>query len=187
MVRERAYSDEERRLEQEERRPESRWPYEPDWERRRWEMAKGSAEREYGEPGQADYGPGRRPAPGWMQPGPYRGRGPKGYTRNDETIREDISERLMEHGQIDASEIEVEVREGVVLLRGYVNSRYAKRAAEDIAESVPGVKDVQNQLRVAEYRQSMGMGAASASAGREEERVRREPAEAKEEGVGPRG
>lgn len=44
------------------------------------------------------------------QRGPHAGRGPKGYQRSDERIREDVCDRLTEHPAIDASEIEVEVK-----------------------------------------------------------------------------
>ena len=49
---------------------------------------------------------------------------------------------------LDASEIVVEVIDGEVTLSGSVMSRDQKRLAEDVAESVSGVKDVTNQLRV---------------------------------------
>jgi len=80
--------------------------------------------------------------------GQFAGRGPKGYTRSDERIREDVSDKLMEHPDLDASEIEVRVAQGEVTLAGSVDSRWAKRLAEDIAESCTGVRDVMNQLRV---------------------------------------
>ena len=85
---------------------------------------------------------------GWRSAGSYAGRGPKGYRRSDERIREDVCERLTENWEIDASEIEVNVNNGEVTLMGTVNQRQAKHLAEDIAESVSGVKDVHNQLRV---------------------------------------
>ncbi len=47
----------------------------------------------------------------------HRGKGPKGYTRSDERIREDVNERLTDDGMIDASEIEVDVKNGEVLLK----------------------------------------------------------------------
>ncbi len=78
----------------------------------------------------------------------YRGRGPKNYQRSDERIREDVCERLTMDHDIDASELEVDVQGGVVTLNGSVNERHAKRLAEDIADSVRGVKDVQNNIRV---------------------------------------
>ena len=49
---------------------------------------------------------------------------------------------------LDASDIEVEVSGGGDVLTGTVESRYAKRLAEDIAEEVSGVKNVENRLRV---------------------------------------
>ena len=79
----------------------------------------------------------------------YRGLGPKNYRRSDERIREDVCERLTLDHYVDASDIEVEVREGVVMLSGSVEDRRTKRRAEDVAESVNGVRDVQNQIRVA--------------------------------------
>jgi hypothetical protein len=80
--------------------------------------------------------------------GRFAGRGPKGWQRPDERIREDINERLTEHPEIDASEIEVQVRAGEVTLTGTVDDRHAKRMAEDLAERVSGVKDVHNNIRV---------------------------------------
>src|SRR5574341_1254368 len=50
--------------------------------------------------------------------------------------------------KIDASDIEVSVSNAVVTLSGRVDSREDKRRTEEIAESVRGVKDVTNQLRI---------------------------------------
>lgn len=83
-----------------------------------------------------------------MQGGRFSGKGPKGYQRSDERIREDVSEALSQHGEIDASEIEVQVRGGEVTLTGTIDNREAKRAAEEAAEQCSGVKDVQNRIRV---------------------------------------
>ncbi|HEX7347280.1 MAG TPA: BON domain-containing protein [Candidatus Limnocylindrales bacterium] len=80
--------------------------------------------------------------------GQFAGRGPKGYQRSDERIREDVSDRLMEHPELDASGIEVHVKDAVVTLKGEVDSRWAKRLAEDIAEEVGGIRDVMNHLGV---------------------------------------
>jgi osmotically-inducible protein OsmY len=78
----------------------------------------------------------------------HRGRGPRGYRRSDERIREDINDRLTDHPYIDATDVEVSVASGEVTLTGAVESRQAKRLAEDIAESVSGVTNVENRLRV---------------------------------------
>jgi len=86
-----------------------------------------------------------------------RGRGPKGYVRSDERIREDVNDRLTDDWHLDASEIEVAVGGSEVTLAGSVASREEKRRAEDLAESVSGVKHVQNNLRV----QAAGNGSAA--------------------------
>lgn len=78
----------------------------------------------------------------------YRGRGPRAYRRSDERIREDINDRLTDDAYLDAYDIEVTVNEGEVTLSGTVTDRRDKRIAEDVAESVSGVTNVQNNLRV---------------------------------------
>jgi hypothetical protein len=80
--------------------------------------------------------------------GGHRGRGPRNYVRSDARINEHVCERLTEDPHIDASNIEVAVENGEVTLSGTVMSRPAKRRAEDIAESVSGVRHVQNNLRI---------------------------------------
>lgn len=79
--------------------------------------------------------------------GPYHGRGPRGYQRDDNRIMEDVCEALTHHGHIDASDVEVEVKGGEVWLRGMVETRVQKRAAEDVAMDVSGVLDVHNELK----------------------------------------
>lgn len=75
------------------------------------------------------------------------GRGPKGYTRSDERIREDICDRLSDDDEVDARDITVTVKNAEVTLEGTVSDRRSKHRAEDIAESVSGVKEVSNHLR----------------------------------------
>lgn len=85
----------------------------------------------------------------WLVPGPHSGIGPKGYRRSKDRVRDEICERLEQHGQIDASDIEIDVQDdGEVKLTGTVERRDIKRLVEDVAESVFGVHDVQNQIRV---------------------------------------
>jgi len=98
-----------------------------------------------------------------QQGGQHRGRGPKGYTRSDERIREDVSDRLSDDPHVDASEVEVVVASCEVTLSGTVPNREAKRRAEDVAERVSGVKHVQNNLRV----QQQQSGQAGSSGGSE--------------------
>jgi anti-sigma factor RsiW len=63
---------------------------------------------------------------------------------------------------VDASEIEVSVSDREVTLSGMVDSRDAKRRAEDCAESVSGVMHVQNNLRV-QHGMMRGMTSGTAS------------------------
>lgn len=55
---------------------------------------------------------------------------------------------MTRHGQLDASNIEVQVQNGEVTLTGAVANRRAKRLAEDISDSVSGLQDVHNRLQV---------------------------------------
>jgi hypothetical protein len=81
--------------------------------------------------------------------GPYRGVGPKGYTRTDLAIKEDVSQRLMENSTIDASDIEVDVTAGEVILTGVARTDDERRSAERAALLAPGVRNVVNRLQVA--------------------------------------
>jgi len=85
----------------------------------------------------------------WGRPGRgMRGRGPKGFQRTDESIRERVSEILEQDDDLDASEIEVQVNVGEVTLIGTVEDRADKRRAEELIENQPGVREVHNQLRI---------------------------------------
>jgi osmotically-inducible protein OsmY len=80
--------------------------------------------------------------------GPHRGKGPKGYRRSDERIEEEVNQALSDDDQLDASSIEVKVKAGDVTLTGTVSSREDKRRAEDCIESISGVNNVENLIRV---------------------------------------
>lgn len=73
---------------------------------------------------------------------------PKGYRRRDSGIKDEVCELLKWDPDVDATEVEVSVENGVVTLRGTVDSRHAKRRAERALDHVFGVLDVQNQLGV---------------------------------------
>jgi hypothetical protein len=102
---------------------------------------------------------------GGMRGGEHRGRGPKGYTRSDDRIREEVCDCLSDDPHIDASEIEVSVNNGEVTLSGSVSDRNAKRHAEDIIEHLSGVKHVQNNLRMSQGGSMGGQGGASGLSG----------------------
>jgi osmotically-inducible protein OsmY len=90
---------------------------------------------------------GGRPAPLHAARPPER-RGPKGYRRSDERIREDICERLLYDPEIDSSEVTVEVSGGKVVLEGSVTERRMKHAIEDVAAACRGVVDIENRIKV---------------------------------------
>jgi osmotically-inducible protein OsmY len=121
--------------------------------------------------GRSNFGSGRNDSgssgssrqQGWSQPsgeGRHRGKGPKGFQRSDERVKELICERLSEDPHVDATEITVNVQGGKVVLEGSVDSRQTKNAAEDIAEQY--CQDVQNNLRV--IRQGQGESQSGSSA-----------------------
>jgi hypothetical protein len=84
----------------------------------------------------------------WAERGPFTGRGPRGFQRSDERIREEVCDRLWQHGGIDATDVEVTVKDAEVTLQGSVEDRGQRRVAEAMAESVWGVQQVQNLIRV---------------------------------------
>ena len=66
---------------------------------------------------------------------------------DDKRIRKNVTDRLADDTDLDASDIEVGVDDGAVTLSGSVDSLWDKRRAEDIAKSVFGVRGVINKLR----------------------------------------
>ena len=92
--------------------------------------------------------------------GSYRGKGPKGYTRSDDRIKEEICDCLADDSRLDASDVSVEVKDGEVTLTGNVRDRESKRWAEDLVERSSGVKNVQNNLRVRSGDEQSGSGSS---------------------------
>lgn len=71
---------------------------------------------------------------------------PRNYVRSDERIRDEICERLTWDAWVDASEVEVIVKDGEVLLSGTIDDRAQSWRAEDLAADIAGVEDVVNEL-----------------------------------------
>jgi osmotically-inducible protein OsmY len=114
------------------------------------------AEQRYGRHPEFGYGYESNP-----QSTTFRGRGPKGYERSDDRLREIICERLTDDPRIDASEVHIEVKDKIVKLTGTVSDRRSKYEIEDVVERCGGVKDIDNQVRV---RRGAGMTQSSGSA-----------------------
>jgi osmotically-inducible protein OsmY len=115
--------------------------------------------------GASRYGSGRQ---GSSESGSHRGKGPKGYTRSDDRLKEVICEKLTDDPMIDASEINVEVTSQIVKLTGTVEDRSTKYEVEELIERCGGVKDIDNQLRVrsgSSQRSQWGSQGSTESAG----------------------
>ncbi|MFA6237934.1 MAG: BON domain-containing protein [Bacteriovorax sp.] len=67
--------------------------------------------------------------------------------RSDDRIEEDVCNILLKDKDVDASKIEVSVKDGVVTLAGTVDSRETRFAAERAVVGVMGLKDIQNKLK----------------------------------------
>ncbi len=86
--------------------------------------------------------------------GGQRGRGPgraddmQALGEEDTRIWNGVSACLTDDWYVDGTEITVSVDNGEVTLDGIVENRAEKRLAEDCADSVPGVVDVHNRLRI---------------------------------------
>lgn len=81
-----------------------------------------------------------------------RGKGPKGYQPSDERLKDRLEEALYDDDYLDASGIEVQVKDGEVTLRGEVEDREARRRAEDLAEHVIGRHiHINNNLHVTHH------------------------------------
>jgi len=66
----------------------------------------------------------------------------------DIKIDDGVCEMLRMHAEVDASNIQLEVRDGEVTLLGSVPEAKMKFIVEDLIYEYPGVKDVWNLLKV---------------------------------------
>jgi osmotically-inducible protein OsmY len=112
-------------------------------------MMRRKAQQNSNPPGEATWsaprdGPDRR-KPG----GSNASTSPRFNRRSDDKIREEILELLTNNADLDASEVEVHVEGGEVRLTGAVESRDARWLTEDLVNSVAGVREIYNQVKVA--------------------------------------
>ncbi len=85
----------------------------------------------------------------------FSGVGPESYKRPNERVMEDIGENLTYHGAIDARDVEIDVDDGVVTLRGTVPDRQMKYLVEDVVENIYGVNDINNEIKVRDRNQNL--------------------------------
>jgi osmotically-inducible protein OsmY len=74
--------------------------------------------------------------------------GDAGSKLNDQKIKEIVSDVLLHSHEVDASEIEIDVQDGVVTMNGYISSKGMLKVAEDLVGSIPCVEDVFTQLKI---------------------------------------
>lgn len=66
----------------------------------------------------------------------------------DDEIYDNVRQKLATNRDVKGGGIEVEVKEGIVVLRGKVLEVKQKTKAEKVAKKVKGVKKVVNELRI---------------------------------------
>lgn len=76
------------------------------------------------------------------------GKGPKNYNREDVELKIKICEMLKADRFLDASDIEVHVHEGEVILCGMVQNAESKNYVTDLISRLDEVKVLANQLEV---------------------------------------
>lgn len=103
--------------------------------------------------------------------GEHSGKGPKGYSRSDDQIKEEACQCLEQEGEVDASEINVSCQNGIITLEGTVQDREMKRSAEECLEDVYGLKDVMNKLEVEDESAKNSKGSSKNRSGSSESRV----------------
>jgi hyperosmotically inducible protein len=74
-----------------------------------------------------------------------------GEVIDDSVLTAKVKTALIASSETKAHQINVETKDGVVQLSGFVDTNAAKSAATTVAKSVTGVKDVKNELSVKSY------------------------------------
>jgi osmotically-inducible protein OsmY len=77
----------------------------------------------------------------------FLGKGPMGFNP-DNRLWEEVCLNLTFNPLVDATEIEVQVKNGTVLLSGVVLNWEMKKMAERSLENIMGVVDIKNNLRI---------------------------------------
>jgi hyperosmotically inducible periplasmic protein len=67
---------------------------------------------------------------------------------SDAWLRDKVKATLLFHRSVSASETEVDVKDGIVTLRGHAVSQSQKELTTEYARDVEGVKDVKNEMTV---------------------------------------
>lgn len=116
----------------------------PDWQTQAREHAVGGASAHFhaDDLGRGGY---RRD---WREGEDSSERGLRSYQKQEDRIRMEIHQALTEHPGIDAANIDISIDSGVVVLRGIIDDRRQRCLALKLAEEVPGVREVRNELKI---------------------------------------
>lgn len=68
--------------------------------------------------------------------------------KTDDTLYDAVRRKLASDPMVKGGQIQVDVKQGVVTLRGPIATAKQKERAEKVARKVKGVKQVVNELRV---------------------------------------
>jgi osmotically-inducible protein OsmY len=71
-----------------------------------------------------------------------------GQTTEDTTLLARVKTALIQSPEVKANDVNVDVRNGVVQLKGRVATSTERAAAERVARGVSGVRSVQNDLQI---------------------------------------
>ena len=131
--------------------PSEEAPRYGDWRRHSSGATSGARGQEgFGNPGEGTWGEERRAAERREEQGPSgRRSAPERRRRSDESLAQEIREILTTDHELEATAIEVKVEGGAVTIAGEVADPDARLLAEELVESVVGVREVRNRLRVA--------------------------------------
>ena len=125
-------------------------PAHGDWQRHSTGASSGARGQEgFGNPGENTWGEEQFRAERREEQGRRQtNSGPRRRRKPDESLRQEIQEILIADPELEATDIEVEVEGGAVTLRGVVGDSDARLLAEELVESLAGVREVHNRLRV---------------------------------------
>ncbi len=69
-------------------------------------------------------------------------------SKADDRMTDQVRLKLAENPEVNGGAIDVDVKNGVVILKGNVRTERARGKAESVAKKVKGVKAVDNRLKV---------------------------------------
>jgi len=67
---------------------------------------------------------------------------------SDDTISDNVRQRLASDGDVRGAALDVTVKEGVVTIKGRVHTEKGRRKATELTKKIKGVVSVDNQLKL---------------------------------------